>query len=120
MSSNAKLVAALAALVIVSIALVKFFAPSQPVIVQQPPLAATSLNPFVDAQLLKVAKQFKCSCGNCGGTPLEECSCPTAEKERAFIASQLRNGKTVEQTVALVDSVYGWRKDQLNAAKENS
>ncbi|NIA29000.1 MAG: hypothetical protein GWP06_03695 [Actinobacteria bacterium] len=118
-SSTAKLVAGLTTAAIVLILLIKFLAPSEPVAVQQLPSADASLNLIMNAQILGVAKQFRCSCGTCGGTPLEECSCPTAEKEKSFIASHLQKGKTVEQTVALVDSVYGWKKNKAAGVKEN-
>ncbi len=116
--SSLKLALGLAAVVIVSILLAKTFAP-RPGAVTQPPLAAADVIPLMDSRVLAVAQQFRCSCGTCGGTPLEECSCPTAAREKAFIAEQLQNGKTLQQTVALVDSAFGWNKYPGIGAKDN-
>jgi len=118
--SNASLkwILGLAAIVIVSILLAKSFAP-RPGAVSQTPVAAADFSPLMDSRVLSVAQQFRCSCGTCGGTPLEECSCPTAKKEHAFIAEQLKNGNSLAQTVALVDSAFGWRKEQPKAKESN-
>jgi len=101
----------MAAVVVVSIFLVKSFVQRQTV-VQQPPVAATSLNPIMDGQTLSVAKQFRCSCGNCDNA-LEECSCPTAENEKKYIARILAGGMNVDDAIAKVDSVYGWIKPEF-------
>jgi len=71
-------------------------------------------SPKVDeAQVIAVAKNFKCACGGCGELPLETCTCDMpkgAVEEKTFIREKLAEGLTVEQVVELVDKKYGHRK----------
>lgn len=62
-----------------------------------------SLQPRVD----EIASRFVCTCGKCGETPLESCTCPTAEEERRFIRRELRAGKNAEAVVLAVQEKYG-------------
>ena len=39
-------------------------------------------DPVLTAQVLDIASKFRCACGSCGGSPLEECSCESAVAER--------------------------------------
>jgi len=70
-------------------------------------------SPKVDeAQVITVAKNFKCACGGCGELPLETCTCDMpkgAVEEKNFIREKLAEGFTVEQVVELVDKKYGHR-----------
>ncbi|MDI6762621.1 MAG: zinc ribbon domain-containing protein [Thermodesulfobacteriota bacterium] len=71
-------------------------------------------SPKVDeAQVIAVAKNFKCACGGCGELPLETCTCDMpkgAVEEKNFIREKLAEGFSVEQVVELVDKKYGHRK----------
>lgn len=109
-NTSVKLILGIAAVVIVSILLAKNFSGKQNIASVQPPLQSEQPRPFLDSNTLAVAQQFRCSCGSCGGTPLEQCSCPTATKELNFIAESLRSGASIEETAAKVDSAFGWKK----------
>jgi hypothetical protein len=65
-----------------------------------------------EAQVIAVAKNFKCACGGCGELPLETCTCDMpkgAVEEKAFIREKLAEGLTVEQVIELLDKKYGHR-----------
>jgi len=70
------------------------------------------MNPALQAKVMEVAEKFRCSCGQCGGTPLESCSCNTAREEKELIARNLQSGKSMAQVVGLVNSRYGWLKPE--------
>lgn len=81
-----------------------------------PQIAASELSltdSFLEAQILTVATKFRCSCGTCGGTPLEDCSCETAVAERQFIRDKLKAGLEVEKVIAAVNRAYGWMKPEF-------
>lgn len=69
---------------------------------------------FLEAQVLTVAEKFRCTCGTCGGTPLEECSCESAIGEKQFIREKLKTGQEVEQVIAMVNQTYGWLKPEFS------
>lgn len=65
-----------------------------------------------EAQVIAVAKNFKCACGGCGEDFLESCTCDMpkgAVEEKNFIRTKLSEGFTVEQVIELVDKKYGHR-----------
>lgn len=65
-----------------------------------------------EAQVIAVAKNFKCACGRCGELPLATCNCdmPTGSvEEKRFIRERLAEGHTVEQVIELLDKKYGHR-----------
>jgi len=65
-----------------------------------------------EAQVIAVAKNFKCACGGCGELPLATCECDMpngAVEEKNFIRKKLREGFTVEQVIEMVDKMYGHR-----------
>ena len=65
-----------------------------------------------EAQVMAVAKNFKCACGGCGEDPLETCTCDMpkgAVEEKNFIREKLSEGLTVEQVIELLDKEYGHR-----------
>ncbi len=72
-----------------------------------------SENLSLEAKVLEVASKFNCSCGSCGITPLETCSCPTAIAERNFIRAELRKGNDAESVTKTMMSVYGHPKSEL-------
>ncbi|GAB4363686.1 MAG: hypothetical protein Kow0042_01760 [Calditrichia bacterium] len=84
-----------------------------------PPQIASSelslVDSFLEAQVLKVASKFRCFCGTCGGTPLEDCSCEAAVAERQFIRDKLKAGLDVEQIIAQVNRTYGWLKPEFES-----
>jgi len=56
-----------------------------------------------------IASKFLCTCGSssCNDLSLEVCDCPTSKEEKAFIQSQINNGKSDSQTIIAVNSKYG-------------
>jgi cytochrome c-type biogenesis protein CcmH/NrfF len=73
---------------------------------------SASITKVDEAQVLAVAKNFKCPCGGCGEDALETCSCdmPKGSVEtKSFIREKLGEGFTVEQVIELVDKKYGHR-----------
>lgn len=65
-----------------------------------------------EAQVIAVAKNFKCACGGCGELPLATCECDMrngAFEEKKFIREKLAEGFAVEQIIELVDKQYGHR-----------
>ncbi len=77
------------------------------------PPAAVAQNPIIEAQVIEVASRFRCSCGTCGGTPLDECSCETAIEEKNFIRQKLLEGHKIPHIVTLVNETYGWIKPEF-------
>jgi len=80
------------------------------------PSSLTSIQPSVgkadEAQVIAVAKNFKCACGGCGEDFLETCTCDMprgAVEEKNFIREKLSEGFPVEQVIKLVDKKYGHR-----------
>jgi ribosomal protein L40E len=76
--------------------------------VQPPP----SLAKVDEAQVIAVARNFKCACGGCGELPLATCDCDMpkgAIEEKNFIRGKLAEGFTVEQVIGLLDKNYGHR-----------
>ncbi len=53
-----------------------------------------------DSQVKDVAKELACLCGTCPRRPLDECTCGTADNNRARIKSELESGKTKEVIIA--------------------
>jgi uncharacterized membrane protein YvbJ len=65
-----------------------------------------------EAQVVAVARNFKCACGGCGELPLATCECDMpkgAIEEKNFIRGKLAEGFTVEQVIGLLDKNYGHR-----------
>jgi cytochrome c-type biogenesis protein CcmH/NrfF len=75
----------------------------------QPPTSVTDVN---EAQVIAVARNFKCACGGCGELPLATCECDMpkgAIEEKNFIRGKLGEGFTVKQVIKLLDENYGHR-----------
>ena len=64
----------------------------------------------LEQAVYQVAAKFICSCGECGGKPLETCDCETAHQERAFIRQVLQSGKSEQEAVQALNEKYGWMK----------
>lgn len=65
-----------------------------------------------DADVIAVAKNFKCACGRCGELPLATCNCDMpmgSIEEKRFIREKLAEGYTAEQVIDLLDKKYGHR-----------
>ncbi len=75
--------------------------------------ASVSASTKVDeAEVMAVAKNFKCACGGCGELPLATCQCEMPKgsvEEKKFIREKLVEGLTVEQVIELLDKKYGHR-----------
>jgi hypothetical protein len=109
------------ALVIVIVLITAFFANKVKTIFQReepsrvsssyvPPRIST--NGVDEADVIAVARNFKCACGGCGELPLETCECDMPKgsvEEKKFIREQLAEGLTVEQVIELLDKKYGHR-----------
>jgi hypothetical protein len=75
------------------------------------PVAAPAVGPL-ESEVLQVASNFRCACGECGELPLAECTCTTprgAVEEKAFIRAKLKEGLSASQVIDLVDKQYGHR-----------
>jgi len=65
-----------------------------------------------EAQVIAVAKNFKCACGRCGELPLATCNCDMpmgSVEEKRFIRERLAEGYTADQVIELLDKKYGHR-----------
>jgi cytochrome c-type biogenesis protein CcmH/NrfF len=65
-----------------------------------------------EAQVIAVAKNFKCACGKCGELPLATCQCEMPRgsvEEKRLIRQKLAEGFTVEQVIELLNQEYGHR-----------
>jgi hypothetical protein len=74
--------------------------------------ASTSAINVDEAQVIAVAKNFKCACGGCGELPLATCQCEMprgSAEEKRFIREKLAEGFTVEQVIEQLDKKYGHR-----------
>jgi len=56
---------------------------------------------------LKIAGDFRCSCGNCGEKNLAVCTCETALIEKRYIENSLKAGKSHRQITDEVKKIYG-------------
>jgi len=77
-----------------------------------PVLTSTSMVKVDEAQVIAVAKNFKCACGGCGELPLATCNCDMSKgsvEEKRFIREKLAEGFTVEQVIEQLDKKYGHR-----------
>jgi len=77
-----------------------------------PVVTSTSMATVDEAQVIAVAKNFKCACGGCGELPLATCQCEMPKgsvEEKRFIREKLAEGYTVEQVIELLDKKYGYR-----------
>ena len=73
---------------------------------------STSAAKVDEAQVMAVARNFKCACGGCGELPLATCNCDMpmgSVEEKRFIRERLAEGHTVEQVIELLDKKYGHR-----------
>jgi cytochrome c-type biogenesis protein CcmH/NrfF len=65
-----------------------------------------------EAQVIAIAKNFKCACGGCGELPLATCNCDMPKgsvEEKRFIREKLADGFTMEQVIEQLDKKYGHR-----------
>ncbi len=73
---------------------------------------STSAAKVDEAQVMAVARNFKCACGGCGELPLATCNCDMpmgSVEEKRFIREKLADGYNVEQVIELLDKKYGHR-----------
>ena len=76
------------------------------------PALTSSMVEVDEAQVIAVAKNFKCACGGCGELPLVTCNCDMSKgsvEEKRFIREKLAEGFTVEQVIEQLDKKYGHR-----------
>jgi len=76
------------------------------------PVLTSSKVEVDEAQVIAVAKNFKCACGGCGELPLVTCNCDMSKgsvEEKRFIREKLAEGFTVEQVIEQLDKKYGHR-----------
>ncbi len=76
------------------------------------PVLTSSTVEVDEAQVIAVARNFKCACGGCGELPLVTCNCDMSKgsvEEKKFIREKLAEGFTVEQVIEQLDEKYGHR-----------
>ncbi len=76
------------------------------------PVLTSSTVEVNEAQVIAVAKKFKCACGGCEELPLVTCNCDMSKgsvEEKRFIREKLAEGFTVEQVIEQLDKKYGHR-----------
>lgn len=76
--------------------------------------AGNNLVPAQNSEVLEVAREFMCPCGNCSDA-LDTCSCDHkngALEVKAFISQQLQNGHKKPHIVEMVQNRYGGLKAQ--------
>jgi len=77
-----------------------------------PVFTSTPMVKVDEAQVIEVARNFKCACGGCGELPLVTCNCDMSKgsvEEKRFIREKLAEGFTVEQVIEQLDKKYGHR-----------
>jgi len=82
----------------------------RPLVPQTAPLTPSAR--LVETNVQLVASEFECACGHCGETPLTDCSCDRPRgglEEKGFIRQKLKQGRSVEETIQLLDKKYGHR-----------
>jgi len=75
-------------------------------------LTSTPMVKVDEAEVIAVARNFKCACGGCGELPLVTCNCDMSKgsvEEKRFICEKLAQGFTVEQVIEQLDETYGHR-----------
>ncbi len=81
-------------------------------LISAPVQTSTSIAKVDEAQVIAVARNFKCACGGCGELPLATCNCDMPKgsvEEKRFIREKLAKGYTAEQVIELLDKKYGHR-----------
>lgn len=63
--------------------------------------------PGIEAGVKAIAARFACSCGSCGGEPLDHCTCETAIGIRQEIRDGLAAGLPPARIVELVNNTHG-------------
>lgn len=72
-------------------------------------LAAPAAAAVSEEQVMDVAKELACLCGDCPNRPLDECRCGYAGNQRNQIASKFESGKTKDQVIAGFVAEFGER-----------
>jgi cytochrome c-type biogenesis protein CcmH/NrfF len=83
---------------------------------QKPPelVEVRSDDPALEVSVMEIASKFICSCGACGGQPLDECTCNRAIEERQFIRNYLQGGQTADQVTIALNNTFGWMKPEFD------
>ncbi len=77
-----------------------------------PVFTSTPMVKVDEAQVIAVAKNFKCACGGCGELPLATCQCEMPKgsvEEKRFIREKLAEGFTIEEVIEQLDKKYAHR-----------
>jgi len=75
--------------------------------VEQAPISTV---PIFGSIVLDIAKDFTCSCGNCGERDLVVCTCDTATAEKNYIQNMLNQGYDRSTITTRIEALYGGRK----------
>lgn len=81
-----------------------------------PPAVApveTTADSTTEARVKVIAARFACTCGACGGEPLDHCTCDTAAGTRQEIREGLLAGRTPAQIIADVNRIHGGLREVL-------
>jgi hypothetical protein len=68
---------------------------------------------YTELKVIEIASKFNCSCGTCGITPLETCTCNIAIQERQYIRNALQNGQKVQKITEEIQDNYGSMKPEF-------
>lgn len=66
-----------------------------------------------EAQVKLIAARFACTCGACGGEPLDHCTCDTAAGTRQEIREGLLAGRTSAQIISDINRIHGGLREEL-------
>ncbi len=66
---------------------------------------------FAGEKFLNVASKFTCACGECNDD-LTDCSCPTANREKQMIQSQLQDNVAEIEIIKKINDEYGMLKPE--------
>ena len=73
----------------------------------------STADPAVEARVKIIAGRFSCTCGSCGGEPLDHCTCDTAAGIRQEIREGLLAGRSSDQIIADVNRTHGGLREEL-------
>ena len=76
-----------------------------------PVVNPTIADPATEALMVAVAEKFICACGGCPQLDLVDCDCDAATRQKNYIREQLKQGRSTEEVIAMVKTIYGGYKE---------
>ncbi len=74
----------------------------------------TMTDSTTEVQVKLIAARFACTCGACGGEPLDHCTCDAAAGTRQEIREGLLAGRTSDQIIGDVNRTHGGLREELS------